>query len=237
MAIKINGTTVIDNARELANIASLDATTIATLLASLGGLMGNIDLFTSSGTFTVPAGVTRITAVVVGGGAGGSKYNYGNDGATTGGSGGGRGATSFANLTVTPGASLSVVIGSAGNGSTANFGGNGGNGGDSTFAGQTGGGGLTNGTTGTATRASGIYNSATLAVCTTEVVDAILVHAYKDTERPTGQSSSSIAYTTIGDYLAGAGGAPGAYASDNDASPTIDTDGVGGVGGFAFIIY
>jgi hypothetical protein len=36
MAIKVNGTTVVDNARELANIASLDATTAATIGAAIG---------------------------------------------------------------------------------------------------------------------------------------------------------------------------------------------------------
>lgn len=62
-------------------------------------------LFTASGTFTVPAGVTSISAVAVGrGGATPSGSTYG----------GGGGALSYSNaVAVTPGESLDVVIDTA----------------------------------------------------------------------------------------------------------------------------
>jgi hypothetical protein len=66
--------------------------------------------FTSPGTYswTVPAGVTAISAVAVGGGGGGSQK-------TSGGSGGGGGELSFVNgFSVTPGTTYTVVIGSGG---------------------------------------------------------------------------------------------------------------------------
>jgi hypothetical protein len=236
MAIKVNGTNVITNARELANIASLDATTIATLIASLGGLMSNIDTFTASGTFTVPTGVTKVSVALVGGGGGGTKYNLGNDGASPGPSGG-RGGVSYANIAVTPGASLSVAVGSGGAGSTAYSGGNGTNGGNSTFQGQTGGGGLTNGTIGSSTMVIGLYQAAAFARCTTEAQEPIFTAAYKTTERPTGQGSTSTAYSAGGSYIPGAGGERGQFSTSNDGAVTSTIDGTGGVGGAVFIFY
>jgi hypothetical protein len=238
MAIKINGTTVIDDARELANIASLDAATVATLIASLGSLMSNIDTFTASGTFTVPTGVTKLSVIVIGGGGGGTKYSLGNDNSIGSVSEiyGGMGGVSYANLTVTPGASLTVVVGSAGNGNTSNFGA-GTNGGDSTFQGQTGGGGLTAGTSGSATRAVGLLDTAALARCTTDAQEAIFTAAYKTSGRPSGQSSSGIAYSAAGDYVPGAGGAAGYRTTTNDGNVGQDVDSVGGVSGVVFIIY
>ena len=82
----------------------------------------------SSGSFswTVPAGVTFISAVAVGGGGGGGGANSGNIG-PQGGSGGG---LSYQNdIAVTPGETLTIVVGAAGNG--GNIGASGGNGGDS----------------------------------------------------------------------------------------------------------
>tara|TARA_R110000796_G_scaffold41314_2_gene102259 strand:+ start:267 stop:980 length:714 start_codon:yes stop_codon:yes gene_type:complete len=237
MAIKIGGTTVIDDARELANIASLDATTIATLAASLGTIMNNIDTFTASGTFVVPAGVTLLSVAVVGGGAGGTKYDYGNDGAELFGSSAGRGGVSYSNITVTPGASLSVVVGSGGVGSTATISGAGGNGGDSTFQGQTGGGGLTTGSNGSATRGIALYLVPAFASCTAEVQDPIFTAAYKTTTRVTGQGSASTTYSAGGLYVPGAGGEAGGRRTDNDNTPAYDYDGTGGVAGAVFIIY
>lgn len=41
MAIKISGTTVIDDARQLTNIASLDATSSSSILGAIGTLTAN----------------------------------------------------------------------------------------------------------------------------------------------------------------------------------------------------
>jgi hypothetical protein len=62
-------------------------------------------------TFTVPGGVTSISAMAVGGGGAGDDGNAGD-----GGGGGGSGASAgyFSNLTVTPGSTISIVVGAGG---------------------------------------------------------------------------------------------------------------------------
>lgn len=70
--------------------------------------------FTTPGTFNfvVPAGVTSVSAVAVAGGGGGSGGSSGGD---TGGAGAGGGGTSFTNgISVTPGESLTVIVGAGG---------------------------------------------------------------------------------------------------------------------------
>ena len=71
MAIKVNGTTVINDSRALTNIASVDATTVAALgAAGVGGSVNrtlSIEMSTS-GTFTSPlTGTLVITALGAGG--------------------------------------------------------------------------------------------------------------------------------------------------------------------------
>lgn len=69
---------------------------------------GRGQVFTSSGTFTIPAGVTAVKATVIGGGgnAGGLSNTYGGTGA----GGGGGGAIKY--LTgLTPGRTLAVTVG------------------------------------------------------------------------------------------------------------------------------
>jgi len=75
----------------------------------------SIQAFTSSGTFTVPSGVTKVRVTVTGGGGGGS---------TTPGSyaanGGGAGGTAIKVITgLTPGATVTVTVGSGGGASSA----------------------------------------------------------------------------------------------------------------------
>jgi len=72
------------------------------------GCFSNWQLFTSNGTFTVPAGVTKIKIFVYGGGAGGGCGNI------TGGGGGGAGGYAEGIYTVVPGTPYSVTIGTAG---------------------------------------------------------------------------------------------------------------------------
>lgn len=74
------------------------------------------ELFTSSGTFTVPTGVTRVFVTMIGGGGGGAKgQSSGNNG-----SGGGGSGAIFINFpfTVIPAAELTVTVGAGGAGST-----------------------------------------------------------------------------------------------------------------------
>ncbi len=122
MAIQVNGTQVIGNSRELTNIASVDATTAASITAAGvgGGGLSAWDpsstpnaVFTSSGTWTKPGGISSSATVIfylVGGGGGGSKQNVR----------GGRGG-SAAVITGTLGdlpSSVSIVVGAGGAGQT-----------------------------------------------------------------------------------------------------------------------
>jgi hypothetical protein len=81
--------------------------------SSLNALRG-MQVFTSSGTFTVPAGVYLVRAKVVGGGGGGG--GAASDGAAAGGGGGGYAEGLVA---VSPGQEISVTVGAAGAGGAA----------------------------------------------------------------------------------------------------------------------
>ena len=82
-------------------------------VTSLPGMQGQV--FTSSGTFTVPSGITAVKVTVVGGGGGGGASSGGcSSGA---GGGGGGGGTSIRYVTgLTPGGTVSVTVGAAGSG-------------------------------------------------------------------------------------------------------------------------
>lgn len=73
--------------------------------------------FTSSGTytFTVPPTITSISAVVVGGGGGGGAADTGNSRLATN-TGGGGGGLAYGTISVTPGETLTVVVGAGGQG-------------------------------------------------------------------------------------------------------------------------
>lgn len=72
-------------------------------------------LFTTTGTqtWTVPVGITEISAVCIGGGGGGGG---GESGRNEGVSGGGGGGLSYGKIAVTPGETLTIVVGTGGNG-------------------------------------------------------------------------------------------------------------------------
>lgn len=75
----------------------------------------NRAIYSSSGSWTVPAGVTKVYVQLWGGGGGGSGGN------TVGqihGNGGGGGAYASEYISVTPGASMSVTVGTGGSGGT-----------------------------------------------------------------------------------------------------------------------
>ena len=91
------------------------------------GGFSNMQVFTSSGTFTVPAGITKAKVTVVGGGGGGGGANSGSY-AGGGGAGGGAAIEIVTGLSGT----VSVTVGSGGSG--GNYGsGYGGTGGTSSF--------------------------------------------------------------------------------------------------------
>jgi hypothetical protein len=74
--------------------------------------------FTASGTFTIPAGITKVKLTVVGGGGAGSAGATGGSGSsawTRGGSGGGGGGAAIKYLSgLTPGNTLAVTVGGSG---------------------------------------------------------------------------------------------------------------------------
>lgn len=87
---------------------------------------------TSSGTFTIPAGVTKVKVTIVGGGGGGgAAFGDSGCGQPGGGGGGGSGSTAYKWLTgLTPGNTIGVTVGGGG---TAGSGGAGGTGGSSSI--------------------------------------------------------------------------------------------------------
>lgn len=108
--------------------------------------------FTSSGTFTVPTGVTTVWVSMSGGGGGGAAVNNG-----AGGGGGGAHAVIASVLSVTSGASITVTIGSGGSNGSSSNGGIAGSGGTSSFGTliSTAGGGGASGASGGASGGSG----------------------------------------------------------------------------------
>ena len=99
----VNGSTVIGT-------EILDMTSLSSTFTTVG-----------SNTFTVPVGVTKISAVLIGGGGAG-----GGSGGGSGGNGGGGGGLIYVNdFPVTPGQTLTVNVGAGGGGVSGGTGGNG----------------------------------------------------------------------------------------------------------------
>ena len=84
--------------------------------------VGSIQIFTGSGSWTAPAGVTKVKATVIGGGGGGWGGSAPNP------SDGGAGGVAIGIYTVIPGTSYNVTVGTGGafNGSGSGVAGNGG---------------------------------------------------------------------------------------------------------------
>jgi hypothetical protein len=90
-----------------------------------------IATFLDSGSWTCPAGVTSVQALIVAGGGGGGSHN----GADKGGGGGGAGGLVYSSsVTVTPGVTYPVVVGQGGAGGTSGSNAPGFNGQNSNFA-------------------------------------------------------------------------------------------------------
>lgn len=128
-------------------IDALRANIIAANTAIAGtSAVGSIQIFTSSGSWTAPAGVTKVKATVVGGGGGG------NGGSAPNPTSGGAGGVAIGVYTVVPGTTYNIVIGSGGTGVS---GGNGGTSSFDAFCSATGGAGGTNAGSGAAGGGSG----------------------------------------------------------------------------------
>jgi len=164
--VTTSGTINIANAGVTSNVAgtgisvsgATGAVTIAnTGVTSLNGSTGaislsagfsNMEVFTSSGSWTVPTAVTKALVYVTG--AGGSANSATGSGNYSGG-GGGAGGTAIGILTVTPGASITATVGVG----SANS-----NGGNSTFSTLTGNGGTANSNPGAGYAVPGVGGTA-----------------------------------------------------------------------------
>lgn len=101
------------------NVASLTVTGSA----NIPGRLFSVQTFTSSGTFTIPAGITSVKVTVVGAGGGGGGSDAG---ATFNGSGGGSGGSAIKWLSgLTPANTLTVTVGTGGIVTSGAAGGNG----------------------------------------------------------------------------------------------------------------
>jgi hypothetical protein len=177
-------------------------------------------LFTSSGTWTAPAGVTHAQIVVVGGGGGGG-------GATTTGSGndggnGGAGGVAVGNVTVVAGTAYTVTVGTGGAGGAVNT--NGTAGGSSSFGAlmsATGGGaGLTSGSAGAAgTGTNGTTRNTNISVTTAAPFGG-------GTNRIAGSGTAAVAWAINSANSAGAIGDGGDFGGAASA---------GGVGGVVYV--
>jgi len=99
--------------------AWLDANPASTGTSGGSGVL-NQQVFTSSGSFTVPAGITKVYVWVFGGGGGGSGSSYTDFGYVAG--TGGPGGSGQALITgLTPGQVITVTVGSGGNGGNGAF--------------------------------------------------------------------------------------------------------------------
>ena len=96
----------------LAGTANNIGTVTAGNIGALGKILHNIVIFTASGTWTKPSGVTAVRVFVTGGGGGGGGHGASNDAGGCGGSG----ATAILYITSGLGSTETVTIGAAGNG-------------------------------------------------------------------------------------------------------------------------
>lgn len=194
----------------------------------------NATLFTSSGSWTVPTGITKAFVLVVGGGGGGA----GNNSSTTPNGNGGIGGAGYATLTGLSG-TITVTIGAGGAGTNSTA--NGSAGGSSTFSTVT----ATGGAGGVSSGASGADGTATGADFTTvafgylsymfgyAIPNSTCFSIMKDQNGGRANASSSTAALpyTAGNAGALAAGARGSGETTNSSNAT------GGVGGAVLIFY
>ena len=171
-------------------------------------------------TFTVPDGVTEVSAVTIGGG-GGSGSSLGNGNSS--GGGGGGGGLAWGTFTVTPGEDLTVVVGAAGAGAGPGYGAPGNAGGDSSISrgstvllqGGGGGAGLADAVNGTTTGTAAAGGTST------------------GTERDGGGAGGEGGKARANNGGGGGGGAGGyiGTATGGTGGTGNNTSGTGGIGG------
>jgi hypothetical protein len=232
MTITVSGTEITFN----------DNSTQSTAAASS---FSTITTFTSSGTWNIPAGVTKFMAIVIGGGGGGGAGSGDGDADNpiiNPGGFGGYGGLAIADYIVN-GTTATITVGAGGAGSNSGNGGNGGTsnlvhnsltvsatGGTGTSVNGTGTGSAqitTNISTLSSTIFTNLFFTRLLSLGLTNDLIALTADAIT---RPRGASSTAaIAWSSAGSNAAGARGTGESSAIGNDAS--------GGVNGAVFIIH
>ena len=234
------GTTVIATQAEAEagtdNTKMMTPLRVSQAITALTGIK-NIVVRTSTGSFTVPAGVTKLYVYAAAGGAGGSQ------GSTTGGdrgqpsvnvsgSSGGPGGTAFSVLTVTPGSSISYTIGAGGAGNNSGLGSAGGS---TTVDAITCTGGASGNTAGTGSGGNlsnnlSLQSLLPILVLGDTMIDDSFALVSQASLRPRAASSTAaIPYAYPGSFAAGAGGQGELGSSGNNAA--------GGVGGGVIFMY
>ena len=217
----------------------------AQAITALAGLQ-NIDVRTTTGSFTVPSGVTRlyIFAVGGGGGGGGAAQMSSAPGTQYSGGGGGIGGGALSSIPVTPGASISYTIGAGGVGTNTTSA-NGTNGGTTTVdtiscTGGVGGFGATtssdgfegaNGTGSGGNLANNVYtDSLTKLTLGLPILDDVFSIQSQRVRRLNGTSlTAAIDYSFAGANGMGVGG--------SGESTTTSSNASGGVGGAVVFMY
>lgn len=231
MTIKVGATTVIDNSRNVIT-PQITFSGDSSVQTSAGTTPKSFVIYSTSGTFTVPAGITTIYVMAIGGGKGGTVGTAGTTYlAAVYGIPGTPGYVSFKALTTTPGTVYTFTIGAGGaapngNGSNTIFNTTiiGGGGGTAVASG----GDLNNIPTGTMFNTvhqvlSGIKTS---SLSLAEQIVLLNLNNYRN---PAASSTAAIAYTYGDPQYPGSGGAASAI-------PGGSTN-TGGVGGAVVIFY
>lgn len=172
-------------------------------------------VFTSSGTWVVPAGVTSGKVTVTGGGAGGG----GTDGNKAS-SGGGSGATAIKTIALTPGESHTITVGRGGAG-TLTY--NGGSGGTSSFGSVVS---ATGGTSASAASATGGDINIPGGVATSDQDDYVGGNGSPSYWGSGGAGGRGAGGTGIAAPAYGAGGGGGASNSSTDVYGGAGKDGI-----------
>lgn len=176
-------------------------------------------LFTSSDTFTVPDGVTKVKATIIGGGGGGGRGNSAIDYDFYGGNGG-RGGQWIGYLDVTPESAMAVTVGTGGAGSnTASASA----GSPSSFGGITAAGGGAGAAASGANGASG--SDGTISSGGFGAGSRLYEQAFRSRA---ANSTAAVQYSSIGTYHPGAGG-------EGEFGSAGYSNAAGGVGGLVLI--
>ena len=179
----------------------------------------NIQIFTSSGIFTVPDGITKLKVTVVGAGGGGGSGNSG--GAGKSGGSGGSAIAILSNLS----SSYSITVGTGGAGAAGFTTQSGGTGGTSSFGAAVS---ATGGAGGAWQNGAGGGTSGTGLVSSGQLIRILngLIRGFYTEGSSSNPSQAPVAYSSDGVFAAGVGG----YGITSSA-------GTGGVGGVVIVEY